>query len=518
MKSLARCFSFLVLLAVGGRVEADEGANSTSLTTLDESEATDAVTIDSWGGYHLWTHDLNRFDVDLDGNELDTDLRIFHRLRAGASVETEFGLELVLELDALADELSGRVTPYGVGIIDGGQANDYPFHRRNLMLRNGYAALTTGVGQLRAGLMSSQWGMGILANSGNGRDDLFGTRTRGDVVLRAAFATKPLLPALGEGTLGDDVYLALAHDFGSVDSNGDSTDGDDVSQVIGALFYRADGNELGVYVVHRDQTDEDGDTVVIDAFDLMGQFELDLDRQTTIGFAGEVAYLNGETTRVNLEASPDLAQVEAVGFAVRVYVALPRYQAPDLATFSMDIGYASGDANPDDDTVFRFRFHPDFNIGLVLFDHYIPAITRRAVERVADPVRAAVPPKGLEGLVSNGGIENAIYFAPSVVLEPTQGLAVGIGVLYAEAAEEFMDPYSSFAAGGAATGPFGGVVGDALGVELDLAIRYRYELGTVTPEVRLQYGHLVPGSAFANAAGETPAVVDFVEARFGLLF
>ena len=51
------------------------------------------------------------------------------------------------------------------------------------------------LGKMRVGRMESHWGLGLLANHGNGFDDTFGENHTGATFDRIMFATKPIAVA-----------------------------------------------------------------------------------------------------------------------------------------------------------------------------------------------------------------------------------------------------------------------------------------------------------------------------------
>ena len=71
------------------------------------------------------------------------------------------------------------------------------------------------VGKVRIGRQPSQWGLGILANDGNGFDDLFGENHGGSTFDRVLFATRPLAiveKAMGKADSGTPLFFAVAVD------------------------------------------------------------------------------------------------------------------------------------------------------------------------------------------------------------------------------------------------------------------------------------------------------------------
>ena len=160
----------------------------------------------------------------------------------------------------------------------------------------------------------------------------------------------------------------------------------------------------------------------------------------------------------------------------------------------------------DDETLYRFRFDPNYNVGLVMFDHYIPAATLESYRRITDPSNADVPPKGAEALVNDGGIENAYYLNPQLRFgdEEGDGLLTGFGILWAIAEQPVADPYSSFEAGGNPIGLLGAEPASRqIGWEADASMRYRITpVDELTLEAKGEYGIFFPGDAFADASGK----------------
>ena len=76
-----------------------------------------------------------------------------------------------------------------------------------LELRRLWVEWTTDFGLLRIGRQPSHWGMGLLANSGDGFDDDFGDNTGGATYDRVIFATRPidLVRGIAEKISGNDL-------------------------------------------------------------------------------------------------------------------------------------------------------------------------------------------------------------------------------------------------------------------------------------------------------------------------
>lgn len=432
-----------------------------------------------------------------DGADQRMALRQFIRGRLDLTSDK---LEFHAEMDLLAGQIAGDQAPtVPEEAQTGTRPTRDPFDSgRFVDPREFYAQWLTPVGQLRGGLQTSQWGLGILANSGSvGTEGLFNQHFGGDRVLRAIFATAPLRP-ISETGFTKDFYLAVGADVVWRDENADLLAGDQAIQGVVAAMYDTEPTKGGAYVVYRDQTDRDEDFLRVWAFDLYGDHEFTVADDFRFRAAAEGALLTGETNRT-LTQEADPVSVLGLGAAGE----FGAHYDPLQLGLQLRAGYASGDANTDDDTLYRFRFDPNYNVGLVLFDYYLPAVTRTSVQAVHDPSRTAQAPKGVDGLVNDGGVENALYVSPRLMYGSQDGFLAGASLLWAQAAKPLYDPYNSFENGGSPTGINGRKpASDDLGMEIDAAAQYRFEpVDTLTLEVKGEYGIFFPGEAFADASG-----------------
>ena len=84
----------------------------------------------------------------------------------------------------------------------------------------------------------------------------------------------------------------------------------------------------------------------------------------------------------------------------------------------VEVGYASGDANPFDDQANGFTMNRDYKVGLVLFDEVMLFQTQNAARRLSDPALLGAPPPGLDLLPTEGAITNALYLKPTLRWKP----------------------------------------------------------------------------------------------------
>lgn len=417
--------------------------------------------------------------------------------------------------------------------------------------RAAWLGIETPIGILRLGHMTSSWGLGLLANDGtDGPEssrsplDFFNDRTHGDLVERIFFITRPLLAvdSVTEDSLAGWFYLGLGGDLVYLDENASLPDGDLAGQAVLAIGMRPPRSSLwgeipdrleweaGAYSVYRKQRDRERkgerDTgLEIGAVDLFGRLRGPLQlgsaaRPVVASAAVEMAWLFGSTTRVESEegGAGQALGVEAYGIAGELVLELP---APRI-DLGLRVGLATGDANPDDDTLYRFAFDRDFKAGLILFDHVLAELSASARDAAIDPGRSALPPHGIDELPTGGAIAGVLFVNPVVVARLLDGdLALAVGALWARASAPLVDPVASFERGGEPSNAFGGSTRDArsLGLELDLGVRYRLAFGPWgILEARAEYGVFLFGEALANARGERPEPVHYGSGRIGMFW
>jgi hypothetical protein len=252
--------------------------------------------------------------------------------------------------------------------------------------------------------------------------------------------------------------------------------------------------------------------------------------------AAEGALVFGSTNmiRTNDQARDDASTaVRAFGAAARIG-GVPRAYAPITKTYGIldpvtygdvvgqfEVGYASGDADPNDGTEKRFSFNPNYKVGLVLFDEVMRWQTARAATAAMDPLlqNGNRPTPGVDLLPSNGGVFGAQYINPTMIVRPRRWLDLKAGMVVAQTTADYVDPYR-VAVNGAYTNYRGGNPRrHDLGVELDAGIEARIPLEyKMTLALGAQGGVLFPGGALANDIGETMKAPWLAIGRVGLLF
>jgi hypothetical protein len=459
------------------------------------------------GDYRLravWLADL---PLDAAGTLLGQSAFAEHRLRISPEIRFRT-FEFHGELDLFDGPFAGDAS---IDFVEPIRARDRVTPIPRGKARYLWAVWNAPVARLQAGLMGSRWGLGLLASDGTGQDDDFGDDFYGDRSLRVLVATRPLLLASkGKSTRGAPLALVVAADLVLEDETARYSRGDRAYEGVAALLWSegADGKpaglgegvrEAGAYLVYRSLTDAAGGKLGVLAADVYGRLVLARgpDRWT---FAAEAVVLAGQGTVARSLSAPDGHSLLAAGAVVRAEHERGRVGAV------LELGWASGDASTDDDKITSFKFDPDYNVGLLMFDEAVAWQSARSADLLADPDLVGVPPNGVALLPTNGSVTNALYANWRGKLRPTEKLELVLGLLTAVAPYPVVDPYNTFRNGGVPQNYLGGAPGRFYGVETDLALRWKVRLpkfgtfGDKPSAWTLQGGWMVPGNVFRDAS------------------
>lgn len=436
-----------------------------------------------------------------------------HRLRLTpkvVEVGEDSGIEVQASFDILSGEFAGDVASdfRGFGLTERSVRNG--FKPEGFDFRHLFVQVQFPFGAFKIGQMPSHWGMGMLANSGDGEDvSDFGDARYGDIVDRILFATRPLLGALEPrnefarqftvAVAGDLVYRDRYAQLLVKDGAGVRF-GDVAVQLVGMAIYEpGEATRAGLYVVRRIQnyaaSGGDLHTWTIDgharrAFPLGGSLVLSLE--------GEAALIYGGTSHAANLAAAGTSRVSQQGAALRAGLARGAVEV------ELEGGYASGDGNPFDDAQHAFLMNRDYKVGLVLFDEVRMFQSQNAARRLSDPSLSGTPRKGLDLIPTQGAVSNALYLKPTVRYRPGffGGSLRFVGsALFARAPEPVIDAYQALLSSSPLNG-FGQPAGRDYGIELDGAVGWRKKLvDTLAFESGVQVGYLFPGSAFTRADG-----------------
>ncbi|MCA9598347.1 MAG: hypothetical protein KC776_33775 [Myxococcales bacterium] len=448
---------------------------------------------------------LRPFRNDPSTDSLGQTTRLTHWFRITPQLTMRENLRLVGQIDVPRGFIGGQETEH----VD---AAEEPYDERQPLKvkpRWLYLEYLSPIGLFRVGQQPSHWGMGLVANDGD-HPTLFGDYSGGSIVERLLFATRPL---------GKDspFNVALAGDLVFKDANADLTDDETALQGVLALFYQdKHDNMLGFYGVYRHQRRENSllarsfdETLKVWSLDSSGKFNAKIPgTQGHVFGEYEVSYLLGNTNYVRTVQQTrdnEREDVRAFGAAVRLGAVTEKGEGDDRwgnFVAALEWGWASGDADPNDGVSRRFRFDPNHNVGLILFDEVMNWKTARAASIAQDPELTQRPAPGTDLLASNGSVFGATYLNPTVVVRPVRELDLKFGAVLAQTTADFVDPVRVGTGGVFENFDGGDPRSHDLGIELDTGFEYRHALDyEMTLELGAQGGVFFPGNAFADAAG-----------------
>jgi hypothetical protein len=462
-------------------------------------------------------------------------LRITPRFTVGDTLTFVGQMDVVTGL-VLGDTAHDTYTDY--------TPNDSYNGLKNVQPRWLYLEWLTPVGLLRAGQQGEHWGSGILANDGD-HPSTFGDYRYGDIMEELLFATKPF---------GKDSPFVVAVAGGLVfrDSFARLTQGEHAWQGIVAALYQQGMNSLGVYGVYRYQTHDltsadplypYTDKLEVGVLDAAGNFVLPIPKPGAPAYffgSAEAAIEYGTTNEertIQMTQNGQTTDVRAYGGSVAAGFVLgahdpdprqrkaqaPMGSRPDLygkLVTQVEVGYASGDANPLDGVEHRFTFNPNHKVGLILFDEVMRFQTARAAVAAQDPnLVGPRPAPGLDLLPTQGGVSGAQYVYPTVVYRPLPNVDLKGGAVIAQTTADVVDPYRLVTQGAYVNYQGGNPTRHDLGLELDVGGEWRVPLDNdLTLQLGLQAGVLLPGGALADAVGTEIKTPYLILERAGLQF
>lgn len=474
------------------------------------------ISILTHGEYRLQLGAGNAIPVDAEGTELHQPGVLDQRLRAGLGLRADF-ITIRTEFDLFSGQLGGST--WGIpGTVDQRRrwttvAQD-GFSALQFVPRVGAVRFDFPVATVEVGLVTSDWGLGLLANSGD-RELYFGRNDFGDRPLRARATFRPLLmnPKTRDNPRAAALNISAAFDYVIDDDFGRLADRQSAVQgVLSALWYEPGHCRHGIYLVYRHQKElEFGtttDAVVVDAlfdqwFDVLGG---------KARIAVEGALISGRTNRATTWNSRDDVAVLSGGITALASVAMPK----DRLGMDLRLGLASGDSDPDDGVARDFAFDRDFDVGQVLFDEVMGGVEAAAYNLITDPENGGHPPDAVDSIVTEGQARRTFFVQPMVHGKPLPMVSLRAGVLLAWATAPVRHPFYGTRAGGVPTNHHNEPVdGNYLGTEVDwkasLTIPFQGSFTDPDPEaarveVVIQGGHAILGPTLRRDDGSDPAV------------
>jgi hypothetical protein len=466
-----------------------------------------------------------------------------HWLRVTPRLQMRENIEIVGQLDVVTGMVLGDRAHDT--FADDTPRSDYNGFS-NVQPRWLFAEVRTAIGLFRVGQQPSHWGMGIVANDGD-HPTLFGDYRYGNINEEILFATRP-------GGKDSPFVVAAGGALVFRDDIAQLTRGDRAWQGVLAGYYESGPNRVGLYAVYRNQTRDRtsasdlfpySDRIEAGVIDVAGNFAAPIRTPGVPAYvfgAFEGAAIFGSTNalRTNEQAaSSSDTKLRSYGGAASAGIVLGAHrrhtrhpsesahttaaQRPDLfgkLVTQIEIGYASGDADPLDGTEKRFTFNSNHKVGLLLFDEVMRWSTARAASAAQDPLLSGPrPAPGLDLLPSNGGVFGAQYVNPTMLYRPLDCLDLKAGAVIAQTTADLVDPYRLVTQGKYINYRGGDATKHDLGIELDAGAEARFALDyRMTLQLGVQGGVLFPGGALADQHGDKMKTPWLVVGRAGLQF
>lgn len=406
---------------------------------------------------------VSAFSTDAGGTPSPDSVQAFGRLRLALTLDSGPSKAVTIKGGFAAEVASGTWSDAPPLFADRAPGSDLA----KSLPAEGWLGLARGqLGELRAGLMASHWGLGLLAHDGKPQDLGWFTVPRiGDRVVRGALV---LSPWRGQDSALAGLVLSLAMDDVFADEL--KLQGDEARQTVAALrWFTAPDRWVGFYYAGRAQTHSSGRRLDANAFDLAADFAF-TPSFGSLRLQGEAVLLTGTTT---LAPSPDFPEHDIEQAALML-----RATAKGTAGWQaeLDAGWFSGDTSLDDGKVQGFRADPNFQMGMLLFPQVLAWQSGRARLGASDPDLVGRPADDLERLATGGSVGSAIAIFPKIGWNAWQGLEVYAGALLALSPTPLTDPRASRTEGGGDPRNFLGKVpdGNYLGTELAAGFRLRF--------------------------------------------
>lgn len=345
----------------------------------------------------------------------------------------------------------------------------------NINIKRAWMEFDVILGKMRVGRMESHWGLGLLANHGNGFDDTFGENHTGATFDRIMFATKPIAVAqtiMGKKPADIPFYMGYAFDrlvedpliqhkgytceegiaagepdFDErCDSNNDGltdldhgyTDesrteesrksdwafdnADDVTEHVFFGIYSGKKRPMfgsvgdltaGFYAINRTQQETNSNVWIYDAYLSFLWKGLYLEGEwLTIQGQSSAISLPGAYDPTSESADPLKKDVDITGYVGRV-----GYKQHDWSLV-LETGYASGDENVADGLFTGRPLSPDFNVGLIIYDQVLANASANSWGESA------------AALWSQGSVYNSRYLHPVIRYSPIPNWELIAGYLH----------------------------------------------------------------------------------------
>lgn len=390
---------------------------------------------------------------------------VVQRLRLQPQLNYQNRAKFIMMADVIDDVVWGDNQSLASTALFAGDPSNTGMNGSNtgINIKRAWMEFDVILGNLRVGRMESHWGMGLLANHGNGFDDNFGENHTGATFDRILFATKPIAVAqtiMGKKPADIPFYVGYAFDrlvedpliqykgytceAGIADGDPDfdarcdtNSDGltdldhgytdesrteasrksnwafdnaDDVVEHVFFGIYNGKQKPLlgsvgdltaGVYAINRTQQETNSNVWIYDAYlrFLWKGLYLEGEYLTIQGSSSAIA-LPGSYDPTNTSDDPLGKTVDITGYVGRL-----GYVQHDWSAV-LETGYASGDENVADSVFTGRPLSPDFNVGLIIYDQVLANASANSWGASAS------------ALWSQGSVYNSRYLHPVLRYSP----------------------------------------------------------------------------------------------------
>ena len=169
----------------------------------------------------------------------------------------------------------------------------------------------------------------------------------------------------------------------------------------------------------------------------------------------------------------------------------------EMGSLKLRSGFASGDSDSSDGVYSTFTFDRDSNAGSLLFDVH-QSFAREIAEYnlLTDPEHAGQPPDGVDSLITEGAIRQAMFVQPILQYNVNDWSDVALGSVLAWSTVPVKSSFISYRNGGAAVNHLGNPTeGYHLGTEVNWAVGVSKSLAVgCTTRFSVEGAHLLPST------------------------
>jgi hypothetical protein len=200
-------------------------------------------------------------------------------------------------------------------------------------------------------------------------------------------------------------------------------------------------------------------------------FTIDGAADTTLGVLDIEAEFVGQFGAGDLANGANDISISAFGGILKAELGLKP------VFFGVEAGYASGDADPNDQRIKTFGFDRDYNVGLMLFEQPMPALA-------ASVGNSGNLGRDYDAALTGYEVSNALYLKPKVGYAIADGLTADATVLLARVARV----------------PEESTNGRGYGQEINATLRYS---PVRLVDVSATFGVFLPGKLYADYSDDT---------------